>query len=258
VRDLRFSGIGFKDSAASFLEPHSVPSAGDWALERVAALFFEGVERLVIENCTLSRAGGNGIMISGYSRDAVLHNNTVRWTGGSALAAWGRTDELSQGGALGWDATSGDFPQRTLVSSNLVTEVGVWEKQSSCWFQAKAALTELVGNVCFNGGRAGFNFNVSRPRVERLCASTGRQHNARPYVGLFHPSPRQQDGLGGGDQVHGNAIFNMNRESADRESIDLTRDRTTPFHLSFFATCRNRRRDLRDFLSATPRRRYDQ
>jgi len=161
VRDLRFSGIGFKDSAASFLEPHSVPSAGDWALERVAALFFEGVERLVIENCTLSRAGGNGIMISGYSRDAVLHNNTVRWTGGSALAAWGRTDELSQGGALGWDATSGDFPQRTLVSSNLVTEVGVWEKQSSCWFQAKAALTELVGNVCFNGGRAGFNFNVS-------------------------------------------------------------------------------------------------
>jgi hypothetical protein len=79
--------------------------------------------------------------------------------------------------------------------------------------------------------------------------------NARPYFGLFHPSPRQQDGLGGGDQVHGNAIFNMNRESADRESIDLTRDRTTPFHLSFFATCRNRRRDLRDFLSATPRRR---
>jgi hypothetical protein len=175
VRDLRFSGIGFKDSAASFLEPHSVPSAGDWALERVAALFFEGVERLVIENCTLSRAGGNGIMISGYSRDAVLHNNTVRWTGGSALAAWGRTDELSQGGTLGWDATSGDFPQRTLVSSNLVTEVGVWEKQSSCWFQAKAALTELVGNVCFNGGRAGFNFNVSifptrRPRVERFAS----------------------------------------------------------------------------------------
>ena len=169
VRDLRFSGIGFKDSAASFLEPHSVPSAGDWALERVAALEFEGVERLVIENCTLSRAGGNGIMISGYSRDAVLHNNTVRWTGGSALAVWGRTDELSQGGTLGWDATSGDFPQRTLVSSNLVTEVGVWEKQSSCWFQAKAALTELVGNVCFNGGRAGFNFNVSRPRVERFA-----------------------------------------------------------------------------------------
>ena len=126
-------------------------------------------------------------MLSGYSRDAVLDNNTVRWAGGSALAAWGRTDELSAGGTLGWDATSGDFPMRTLVTRNLLTEVGVWEKQSSCWFQAKAALTTIVGSVCFNGGRAGFNFN---------------------------------DGLGGGDEVHGNAIYNMNRESADHGSAN--------------------------------------
>jgi hypothetical protein len=60
ARDLRFSGLGFRDSAASFMEPHSVPSGGDWALERVAALEFEGVERLVVDNCTISRAGGNG------------------------------------------------------------------------------------------------------------------------------------------------------------------------------------------------------
>jgi Right handed beta helix region len=175
-------GVNFKDSASSFLEPHAVPSAGDWALERIAALFFEGVERLVVYNCTVSRAGGNGMMLSGYSRDALLSNNTLRWTGGSAMAAWGRTDEISDGGVHGFDATSGDFPQRTTVSSNLVTETGVWEKQSSCWFQAKAAQTTLVGNVCFNLGRAGLNFN---------------------------------DGLGGGDEVHFNAVFNTNRESAD-------------------------------------------
>ena len=130
ARNLRFSGLGFRDSAASFMEPHSVPSGGDWSLERVAALVFEGVEGLVVDNCTVSRAGGNGLMLSGYSRDAVLSNNTVRWTGGSALAAWGRTDELSSNGTLGWDATAGDFPQRTLVAGNLLTEVGVWEKQA--------------------------------------------------------------------------------------------------------------------------------
>jgi hypothetical protein len=57
----------------------------------------------------------------------------------------------------------------------------------SCWFQAKAAQTTLVGNVCFNLGRAGYNMN---------------------------------DGLGGGDEVHYNAIFNTNRESADHGPIN--------------------------------------
>lgn len=71
------------------------------------------------------------------------------------MAAWGRTDEVSANGTLGWDATAGDVPLRTSVTGNLVTETGVWEKQSSCWFQAKAALSTLEGNVCFNLARAG-------------------------------------------------------------------------------------------------------
>ena len=121
-------------------------------------------------------------MISGYARDTLLTGNTFRFTGGSAMVGWGRTDEVSQGGALGWDATAGDYPLRTTVTGNLASEVGVWMKQNSCWAQFKAAVTTLEGNVCFNVGRAGFNFN---------------------------------DGLGGGDQVVKNLIFNTNRESAD-------------------------------------------
>jgi hypothetical protein len=187
ARDVRLSGLGFRDSAPSFLEPHATPSGGDWALERIAAVFFEGVERLVVDNCSILRPGGNGLMMSGYSRDALLANNSVRWVGGTAFAAWGRTDEMSDGGVHGFDATAGDFPQRTTVSGNFFAEIGVWEKQASCWFQAKAAQTTLVGNVCFNGARAGFNFN---------------------------------DGLGGGDEVHFNSIFNMNRESSDHGAIN--------------------------------------
>lgn len=37
-----------------------------------------------------------------------------------------------------------------------VRETGIWEKQSSCWFQAKTAQTTLEGNLCFNLARAGF------------------------------------------------------------------------------------------------------
>jgi len=40
------------------------------------------------------------------------------------------------------------------VAGNLVREFGIWQKQSSAWFQALAALTTIESNVVFNGPRA--------------------------------------------------------------------------------------------------------
>lgn len=48
VVNVTITGIGFKDSAPSYLEPHAIPSGGDWALERIAALYFEGTEGLTV------------------------------------------------------------------------------------------------------------------------------------------------------------------------------------------------------------------
>ena len=53
--------------------------------------------------------------------------------------------------------------------------------------QAKTAATTLRRNLCFNLPRAGFNFN---------------------------------DGLGGGDEVHQNLIFNTCRETSDHGPIN--------------------------------------
>ena len=100
------------------------------------------------------------------------------------MSLWGRARESgvptwgSGGGAngtWGWDLTDGDFPIHTLVSGNVMRENGVWEKQSSCIFSALSALSVWRENVCFNTPRAGFEFN---------------------------------DGMGGGDEVAGNLIFN--------------------------------------------------
>ena len=76
-----------------------------------------------------------------------------------AIAAWGRTDELGDGGRRGWDASDGNIPEGTRIEGNLIRETGIWEKQSSCFFQAKTAATTLSRNLCFNLPRAGFNFN---------------------------------------------------------------------------------------------------
>ena len=81
-----------------------------------------------------------------------------------------------------FDATAGDFPRYTQISHNLVREIGLWEKQSSAWFQAKTMQTTLADNIFFNGPRAGINFN---------------------------------DGFGGGNTIARNVLFNFCRESSD-------------------------------------------
>lgn len=101
------------------------------------------------------------------------------WNGGTAFAAWGYTD--------GIDATSGHQPRHTEVAYNLVHEIGLYEKQSSAWFQAKTALTRIHNNIFFNGPRAHINFN---------------------------------DGMGGGNEVTQNLLFNSCRESSDHGPIN--------------------------------------
>lgn len=75
----------------------------------------------------------------------------------------------------------------TRIEGNIVHELGMWEKQSSMWFQAKSAKTTIRHNLFFNGPRAGINFN---------------------------------DGFGGGDEVSENLIFNTCRESGDHGPIN--------------------------------------
>ena len=97
----------------------------------------------------------------------VVTDSHFSWTGGTAIAAWGRTDELSDGGIHGYDATPGDIPQGTRIENNVMRESGIWEKQSSCFFQAKTAGTILLRNLCYNLPRAGFNFNARHHN--RMC-----------------------------------------------------------------------------------------
>jgi hypothetical protein len=155
-------GVGLRDTAPTMLEPHGVPSGGDWALERIGSVFLQNTEHAKITGCSFTRIGGNGIMISAYNQYATVEQSEFAWMGGSAIGAWGWTDETSDGGIHGVDGTTGTFPRYTQVLYNVFREIGVWEKQSSAFFQAKSAESFLKGNVVFNLARAGFNFNVRK------------------------------------------------------------------------------------------------
>lgn len=187
--DITISGLGFTGTATTFLAPHGVPSGGDWALQRTAALFFQGTDRVSVDNCVLQRLDGNALMLSGYNQHAIIANNTFLYTGASNIALWGSTSGTHPDQPLGTgpDGTAGDFPRYTLIESNFMRYLGIHEKQSSCVFQAKSAQSIIRRNLCFDVPRAGFNFN---------------------------------DGFGGGNNVSHNLLFQTCGESGDHGAIN--------------------------------------
>merc|ERR1719506_3531317 len=193
VRDLSIDGLMFKATRYTYMDPHGVPSAGDWALDRVGAVFLQGTENAVFDSCEFERLDGNAVMVSGYNRHATIQNSDFSFIGGNAIAAWGYTNEtetdpgrpgvkIENAPHAGVDGTDGEHPRYTTVISNTAREVGLYEKQSSFYVQAKTASSMIKGNVFFNGPRAGINAN---------------------------------DGFAGGDEIGHNLVFSTCRESGD-------------------------------------------
>jgi len=193
VRNILLDGLTFKSTRYTYMLPHAVPSAGDWALDRIAAVFLQGTEDVVVQGSTFERLDGNGFMISGYNRNATIQDSDFAFIGGNAIVAWGYTNETENSGfpyytpndnypQAGVDGTDGNHPLGSQILRNSAREVGLYEKQSSFYMQAKTARSNISGNVFFNGPRAGVNMN---------------------------------DGFGGGDELSHNLVFSACRESGD-------------------------------------------
>ncbi len=214
VRDLSLRGLALRDTAPTFMEKHGMPSGGDWGLHRGGALRTEGTERMVVDGISMERLDGNGISINHYNRNLTVSNSEMAWIGGSAIAAWGSTTQGLGGGGgkggvqlpagVGIDGTGGNQPRGTTIVGNIVREVGMWQKQSSMYFQAQACQTTLSNNVFYNGPRAHINFN---------------------------------DQFGGGNVLARNLLVNACRETADhgpfnswgrQPYITVLRDGETP------------------------------
>ena len=143
---ITLQGVKLRDAADVTMEPWAVPSGGDWGLHRGGAVFLENTEDCAVRQCAFERIDGNGVFVSGYNRNATVADNEFAWIGHSCAAGWGYTDEQ--------DGTGGMQPRGTRILRNYAREIGIIQKQSSVWFQAKTAQTVIEGNVMFNGPRA--------------------------------------------------------------------------------------------------------
>jgi len=189
VTDVSIIGLGMRDTAYTYMDPHSLPSGGDWSLERSAVVFVEGSERVTIEGNVFERVDGNAVILSAYNRNASIVYNEFAWIGATAVAFWGNTDDSAGADSVmpagyGSDGTKGDQPRYNTVAYNLCRELGILEKQSSCYTQFKSGYNHIHSNIFYNGPRAHMNNN---------------------------------DGFAGGQLIENNLIFNSCRESGDRE-----------------------------------------
>lgn len=184
-------GVTLRDTVYTYFDPHGLPSGGDWALQKQGAITIVGTEAVTVDGCLLTRLDGNAIFIGGYNRNLSVTNNEFSFIGDGAMASWGDTSAvLNENGTVtvpggykvGPDGRGGEQPRGSLIKGNICHEIGLWQKQSSLWFQAVTAQTILQDNIFFNGPRAAFNFN---------------------------------DGFGGGDDISGNLLLNCVRESSD-------------------------------------------
>jgi hypothetical protein len=156
VRNVSFSGLTFTGGRPTFMEPRGQPSGGDWALERLGALLFEGTEDVAVSDCLFTRIDGNAVFLSGYNRRAVVARNEFVWLGQNAVASWGRTSE--------WDGTGGQQPRHTLLFGNFVHEIGNYQKQSSFYFQAATCENTCVPKRGLGQAR-GPSFHLTPPAL---------------------------------------------------------------------------------------------
>lgn len=147
VSNVEVSGIGFRDSAATFMSDWSAPSGGDWSLHRGGALFLQNTTDIVIRDSTFRRLDSNAIFINKRARNTLIKKNTFSWLAENAIAMWGN--------CIKFDCTGGDQPQNTMIYDNVMRELGIYEKQSSPLGQNKASLSDIRNNIMFNVPRAG-------------------------------------------------------------------------------------------------------
>lgn len=132
VRNITFRGLKITTTAASYLDPHYLPSdgGGDWALARSGAVFLQGTEGVVLNNNTYERLDGNGVFISGYNRDAEVSDSEFIWIGENAIVSSGFSNDPS--GILptgcGPDGTTGNHPEGNRILGNLIHEIGHFQK----------------------------------------------------------------------------------------------------------------------------------
>ena len=75
VAHVRIAGFRIAHTATTQLKPYEVPSGGDWAIGRYAAVTLEGASHVDISGNHFDRVGGNAIGLFNRARNNTVEGN---------------------------------------------------------------------------------------------------------------------------------------------------------------------------------------
>lgn len=180
--NVRLQGITFQHTSSTFMSPtHSAPGGGDWANTPLACIEIVDCTGCSVVHSLVTQVGGNGVSVGGSSTDTLIAYNEITHTGANAVAVMGTM--------TGFDASAETTqPRDTVIRSNLLTNVGQYNKQSGMVLVALCYRTVIDSNVMAVGPREAVNF---------------------------------QDGLGGGHALVDNVIIGTARESNSGSAVNV-------------------------------------
>lgn len=133
VRDLLFVGIDFGQTAPTYLSPHERPISGDWGIHRGGTVHLQGAVNVTFSGCGWRRTGGNGLIFDRYVKNSSVIDSEFVSIGDSAVVAYGDANWTT--GDIRVESAAPGYPSGLLIARNLMHEIGVWGKQTSCFFQ---------------------------------------------------------------------------------------------------------------------------
>jgi hypothetical protein len=199
VRHINLKGFTFRHAARTFMDTREPLLRTDWAIYRGGALFYEGAEDCLLQNCFLDQLGGNAIFVNGYNRRLTFRSLQIARAGASGFNFVGNP-EAARSALFNYDQTqpldkvdltpgpkSDQYPADCLVDDCLIYLTGRTEKQT-----------------------AGVNIDLAQSITVRHCS--------------IYDTPRAGinigDGCWGGHIIEDCDIFDTVKETGDHGSFN--------------------------------------
>lgn len=169
VRFVEIDGLGFAETAMTFMKTTEPLLRSDWMIHRGGAILFDGVEDSAVRNSVFKDLGGNAVFISGYNRRVVVAGNEIVDAGAGGVNVVGRVDAVRSPSMTyaaftpyeALDLTEGpkseDYPSAITIEDNLIHRIGIIEKQVAGVQISMASGVTVRANSIYETPRAGIN-----------------------------------------------------------------------------------------------------
>jgi len=171
VKYLTFNRLTFTQTFRTLFGsrlPYELLLRSDWGIVRAATFFMQDAENITVKNCFFDQIGGNGVFMSGYNRNDLVYNNEFTNGGASCVLSIGLQSAVRTPST--WvnqlksitDNTPGplttDYPQNCTIDNNLMTNMGIFEKQACGVCISMSQQITARHNSVSIAPRAGINF----------------------------------------------------------------------------------------------------